>query len=685
MKKSVIVWIILLISYLGLVIYANRALYTTRFDESYWKDKYEHSQWKLPLSSRTMGDDGLYLYEGYRIIKGGDPTLLNAEVPPLGKYLIGATILLTQNAFVYGLWTIILLLLFVFMLAKTLFRSTNLALITTLLLATDPLIANQYALTMLDGLQATMFVLFLLILFHLPRTRSMYLVISSGVILGLFSETKAPILSPIIATFGLIYIWRVVKKPYSLAWFLVSVVLGYMLPYFPYFLQDHSILDWLRVQKWIASFYINGNITPTWGSAIAALISGRFQNIFSRVWEVAPQWSPLWAFMLVSIVGTIFRKRPVEWRAVGTLFLCILGLFTVIPFWTRYFVVVLPLLYLFGTLALSQLPARFSVPLIIGMTAINLISSYPILFPSPTPSANQYIHNAENQFFADLYEDLTAKTKRSVTRDAFRRFGLTTMADGHIARIELAPKNIPTGKTSPQYLTATATYYTRELGSFTQDVTIPFVLEDNRWKIPWDWSHLLPGLTSTTHLVTTVIPARRGSILASDKSPLASDGESFLVSVIPGKVDPTTEQKMFVLLEHLFGSSKPAVYLHQRIYGNSLSDVGIPLGVLPMPIAEEAYIQLTQFRGVDLTAHIGRLKGKSDIVTIGDVANTHFFECCSYLYSTTTYDGINGVELAKNSQLKGINGGSLVLKDAEGTVLKTYINREKVDGKNVEP
>ena len=61
MRRPVAFLILILISYLGLVIYSNRALLFSRFDQVYWKDKYEQSQWKLPLSQRTIGDDGLYL------------------------------------------------------------------------------------------------------------------------------------------------------------------------------------------------------------------------------------------------------------------------------------------------------------------------------------------------------------------------------------------------------------------------------------------------------------------------------------------------------------------------------------------------------------------------------------------------------------------------------------------------
>ena len=103
--------IFVLLAYLSLVIFTNRALFFSSYDADYWRDKFEHSQWSLPLSVRTIGDDGLYLYEGYRLIQGGDPTLLNAEVPPFGKYLIGASTLVFGNGYAYGFITTSLLIL----------------------------------------------------------------------------------------------------------------------------------------------------------------------------------------------------------------------------------------------------------------------------------------------------------------------------------------------------------------------------------------------------------------------------------------------------------------------------------------------------------------------------------------------------------------------------------------------
>ncbi len=54
------------------------------------------------------------------------------------------------------------------------------------------------------------------------------------------------------------------------------------------------------------------------------------------------------------------------------------------------------------------------------------------------------------------------------------------------------------------------------------------------------------------------------------------------------------------------------------------------------------------------------------------------------LYTTTAYDGIEGIEKERNDELKGYNGGTLVLEDKNGTLVRTILDVEKRDGKNVQ-
>ena len=383
---------LILLTHLALVLFTNRALFFSKFDEVYWKDKYEHSQWKLPLSVRTLGDDGLYLYEGYRLIKGGDPTLLNAEVPPLGKYLIGLSIIIFGNGHLYGFFTTLLALVSFFLLSKALLRDTRLALVATTLVALDPLITSQFTLTMLDSLQLLFLLLTLYLLTRIQKKKLLFLMTGlAGVAFGLFAETKFPVLGlPIVLILGLT-LWLQTKKLAPLFIFLGSATVSYLLPYGYYFFLGHTFSDWLGVQKWIATFYANANVNSNIGSALTLLLSGRYQNLFTKQWVAAPEWSPTWtiitllaAISSVAILWRIIRRREgIDWLPVAGITIFALLFFSAIPFWTRYVVLLLPLLYLTAikVIASAKKPLRM---LIFGvLLATNVFATTMILFQTP--------------------------------------------------------------------------------------------------------------------------------------------------------------------------------------------------------------------------------------------------------------------------------------------------------------
>ena len=105
MKKLIIASLLLVFIYhFSQIIYTQRAVFSEKYDQSYWKDRFEHSQWVLPLSKRIIGDDGLFAYIGYDLINGGSITGFDSEVPPLGKYLIGLSIKIFGNPYYYSVF-----------------------------------------------------------------------------------------------------------------------------------------------------------------------------------------------------------------------------------------------------------------------------------------------------------------------------------------------------------------------------------------------------------------------------------------------------------------------------------------------------------------------------------------------------------------------------------------------------
>src|SRR6266403_1395413 len=142
-KKLFLVLLILFFLHLSFRIFQYRGEYLSHYDASYWKDRYLHSQWVVPNSKQSIGDDGLYSYVGYEYITGRDPTTLNAELPPLGKYLIGLSILIFGNQNIFALLSGVMVLCSFYLLNKIIFKDRLLSLVPVFLFSLDPLFYTQ--------------------------------------------------------------------------------------------------------------------------------------------------------------------------------------------------------------------------------------------------------------------------------------------------------------------------------------------------------------------------------------------------------------------------------------------------------------------------------------------------------------------------------------------------------------
>lgn len=145
MKKIIFsILIALFVIHVSFVIAGNWSRYTSKLDGKYWEGRYQKSQWVVSNSKNSIGDDGLYAYHGWALLQGGDPSLVNPEVPPLGKYLIGVTESVFSNNNVFGLWTSLLLLIAFYLLNLHVFRDKFLAFLPVFLFSFEPLFTQQF-------------------------------------------------------------------------------------------------------------------------------------------------------------------------------------------------------------------------------------------------------------------------------------------------------------------------------------------------------------------------------------------------------------------------------------------------------------------------------------------------------------------------------------------------------------
>jgi predicted membrane-bound dolichyl-phosphate-mannose-protein mannosyltransferase len=692
MKRiKILLWAFLFL-HVGILFWANRANFISSYDASYWKDRYEHSQWRLPLSPRTLGDNGLYAFEGYQLIQGADPTSYNAEIPPLGKYIIGLNITLFHNSPLYGALCGIIVLILLFWLSKKLLHTTLPALAVTLWFATDPLFVSQWTATMLDTLHLSFLLLFFITLSFLDTNiHTRRVVALAGITLGLFSAVKYPILSVVIVVTSCYYIWHKTKSFFHLGIFLICTLVTYIATFFRYFSFGHTLTDWVGLQKWMFSFYAHSKLTANIGSIWTTLLINRYQNLFTKIWQSASEWSIAWPIITVSSSVACFeilRKRIHRNHVIGTIVIslfviCIFYSFT--SFWTRYLTLILPFLYIaFAALVKHIKEKRILFVIIFSLLFVNVYVSYKNIFPTPESDVKQFVYDWEHGFFSDMYERFTIDAKAGIDRTSFDTLMHQRIHDGEIENIQIAMSQSSWTRTNPQNIPIQITYFTRNLGEFILQSSLPLVNENGAWKIRWSDELFIDGLTDETSLQTIVTPAKRGSIIDKTKGVLAEDSSSSMIWITPKLIDPQKEEAMLHFLETLFGNPPySAINFYHRYSIYTIKNWPIPIAVLHRQLDTDTINTLTSFPGITLTPAFGRFTSDADHTTVGDVANTHYFECCSLLYTTTTYDGVSGLEQLYNVKLKGENGGTLNIVNNNGDVIRTLISKEKRDGENI--
>ncbi|MBU4099579.1 hypothetical protein KJ980_08100 [Patescibacteria group bacterium] len=356
--KSKLLILLLLLFFLQLLfrVYQYRDNYLTKFDAQYWKQRYLHSQWVVPNSKESVGDDGLYAYAGWEYIHGADPSLLNAETPPFGKYMIGLSEIIFGNQNIFALLSGMLVLAALFILSKIIFRDTFLALIPIMLLSSDTLFFTQLRAPFLDTLY-----LGLLILVFIFVLKEKF--IQANIFLGLMAATKASsstfvLVSAVIIAY-LFYMkdYRQIKK---FLIFLPVSILVFLLTYSRYFLLGHNFREFLGLQKWIVTFYETGAKGAP-NAALQILAFGKWPTWWGKVEQVS-EWNILWPLSLIAVLYYLYkvfpRRRLYKSTLLGFWIIAYLIFLTLVPVWPRYLLLVLPFTYTLAVWVLSKILPR---------------------------------------------------------------------------------------------------------------------------------------------------------------------------------------------------------------------------------------------------------------------------------------------------------------------------------------
>lgn len=325
-------------------VYGYRGDYLSEFNPDYWEDRYLQSQWVVGDSKNPIGDDGLYAYAGWEYIHGKDPTILNAEMPPLGKYLIGLSILVFGNQNLFALICGALVLVSFYKLNLCVFKEKFLAFLPVFFFSLEPIFYGQLRAPFLDLLQ----LLFLILtLFFLIKDRIFLTVIFLGMMISV-KATSALFLLITLTILSYLFFRKKKELIKSFFIFLPISLLVFVLTYVRFFMLGHNFWEFLKVQKWIINFYAigaKGEALNVW----QMFLLGRWSTWWGGLTRV-DEWMITWPILLITLFIAIFMLKN-SWRRESHFFLLTFWVFvyliflSFIPTWPRYLLLVLPFMY----------------------------------------------------------------------------------------------------------------------------------------------------------------------------------------------------------------------------------------------------------------------------------------------------------------------------------------------------
>lgn len=309
-------------------------------------------------------DEVIDAYNAGALIKGENPVLTVPDTPPLGKYLIGLSIYLFNNE---NITTVICgfgSLFMMFLIGKRIYGSTLLALLPPLFFSFEPIFANQFIYSPLFDIIQLLFLLLSFYFFNKGYNNKKVLVnfLLATIFLGCFISTKFFItgLTIIAAWFCVLFFNKEKKKIIYLSSLLPIAVIVLLVSYIKVFAFGYSFRELLGVQKWIFLYHKSQLILPF--SIWPLLLLNKWYVWFGNTPIISdPQWRITWPLITLGSLLTIGfyllqkikRNKDVEVLMAWVIFYLLFFSFGQIT--ARYFVILLPILYMIAIFGLTSL------------------------------------------------------------------------------------------------------------------------------------------------------------------------------------------------------------------------------------------------------------------------------------------------------------------------------------------
>ncbi len=543
MTKRWYTFLALIISLLLIAVaaWSYRAAFSTPYDASYAHDLYDHSQWTIASSVRSIGDELLYQLAGYELVTKWDYFTINPETPPLGKYLYGWAIVWWGNAHLMSLLLFVAMLGLLTYLTFIVFKEPHLRSLALILVVANPLVLEQMSVAMLDLPQLIALLLHVIGILWIKRAKRIVLLATgtmlAGLGLGAFMAIKIGffVLPILIAD---CYLLLRTKRLSTLIGIAGISGIFYLSVFLPYFLQGNSLIDFLKAEKWTLKFYLSSQARPFYPAPFTALLFGLNRSWSAgNSWSFIDQWSIIWPLSAFFLYLTLR-----SWRTISTTTRYITLLSTgliissaLVPFFARYLLLAMP----FFALITAHWYSRRDHPPLFSLFFLLIVAVQTIffLFPAPQKTTREMAALWEKGAYQDLYQGLTLENTRAFGRDLFWRTGLTLERNIGLLKKTVSIEPVFAFPWQSEVNATVSIVYHTQLGTVTRKIPLKLKREQNQWRIAWNNNYLFNRYTDVAQIRLHHDSAVYGVMKTADGLIKAVPIDRPFISVVPAAIE----------------------------------------------------------------------------------------------------------------------------------------------------
>lgn len=301
--------------------------------------------------------------------------------------------------------------------------------------------------------------------------------------------------------------------------------------------------------------------------------------------------------------------------------------------------------------------------------------------PDPKDTAVGYLEGWQSDEYDLMYDMLTAVSKDAITEEEFKERYLSVMREAAVKSLDYEILSSFVRNTRSAQVQYRVTLHSVLVGDISRDTVMNLSMENGEWKVQWADELILPELANGNYLwMERLIPAR-ANIYDREGDAIVAFAKAVSVGIIPGQIDPETEEDVLSELQWLTGIHPNAI---AQLYADFPpgAEWYVPLGETLFDRVQQRYDVSNgyNFNGVLMYPFESRFYFNNGIApqAIGYVSLIQAEEADFYLrqgYSIDEKVGRQGIERWGEPYLSGKRGGTLYVVGPDGNVVTQLANK----------